>query len=153
MSEKQTFSVLLEKDENIDATRITVPFDVEKVFGAKRVPVKISINGAGYRSTIFRMGGKYFVVIPKRFRKAAGVNGGEMITVDLERDTEVRIIVPPPDLAEALSETGEAKELWENLSYTYQREYVMAIEDAKRPETRERRVRKTIEELLKKTDD
>lgn len=150
MSEKQTFSVLLEKDEKIDATRITIPFDVEKVFGGKRVPVKVSINGADYRSTIFRMGGKYLLAIPKRFRKAANVSGGEMITVEIERDTEIRVIVPPQDLAEALAENKEAKEIWENLSYTFQREYVLAIEDAKRAETRERRVRKTIAELLKK---
>jgi bifunctional DNA-binding transcriptional regulator/antitoxin component of YhaV-PrlF toxin-antitoxin module len=150
MSEKQTFQVLLEKDENLDATRITIPFDAEKVFGAKRVPIKISINGADYRTTIFRMGGKYYVAVPKRFRAAAGVNGGEMITVEIERDTEIRMIVPPKDLAEALTENNEAKQIWEELSYTHRREFVTAIEDAKRAETRQRRVRKTIDELLKK---
>jgi bifunctional DNA-binding transcriptional regulator/antitoxin component of YhaV-PrlF toxin-antitoxin module len=150
MSEKQTFRVLLEKHENMEATGITIPFDVEKVFGARRVPVKISVNGANYRSTIFRMGGKYMLGIPKRFREAAGISAGEMITVEMERDTEIRVIVPPQDLAEALAVNKEAKEIWQTLSYTHQREYVMAIEDAKRAETRERRVRKTIEELLKK---
>ena len=147
MSEKQTFKVLLEKDENIDATRITIPFDVEKVFGAKRVPVKVSINGADYRSTIFRMGGKYLLAIPKRFRNAAGVKGGEMITVELERDEELRVIIPPEDFARALEANSRAKRAWEKLSYTHQREYVMAIEDAKKAETRARRIAKTIEQI------
>jgi bifunctional DNA-binding transcriptional regulator/antitoxin component of YhaV-PrlF toxin-antitoxin module len=150
MSEKQTFEVLLEKHKNMQATHIRIPFDVEKVFGAKRVPVKISVNGADYRSTIFRMGGKYLLGLPKRFREAGGIGAGEMIAVEIERDTEIRVIIPPKDLAEALAENNQAKEVWENLSYTHRREYVTAIEDAKRAETRERRVRKTIEELLKK---
>jgi antitoxin component of MazEF toxin-antitoxin module len=147
MSEKQTFELLLEKDENLDATRITIPLDVEKVFGAKRVPVKLSINGADYRSTIFRMGGKYVVAIPKRFRQAAGVESGEMITVELERDTEVRVIIPPEDFAKALAENSRAKRAWEKLSYTHRREYVMAIEEAKKEETRARRIAKALEQI------
>ena len=147
MSEKQTFKVLLEKDEKTDATRITIPFDVEKVFGAKRVPVKVSINGADYRSTIFRMGGQYLLAIPKRFRHAAGVESGETITVELERDEELRVIIPPEDFASALEAHSRAKRAWDKLSYTHQREYVMAIEDAKREETRARRIAKTIEKI------
>jgi bifunctional DNA-binding transcriptional regulator/antitoxin component of YhaV-PrlF toxin-antitoxin module len=116
MSEKQTFEVLLEKHKNMEATHIRIPFDVEQVFGAKRVPVKISVNGADYRSTIFRMDGKYLLGLPKRFREAAGISAGEMITVEIERDTEIRVIIPPKDLAEALAENNQAKEIWENLS-------------------------------------
>ncbi|HEX8250706.1 MAG TPA: YdeI/OmpD-associated family protein [Pyrinomonadaceae bacterium] len=147
MSEKQTFEVLLEKDENLDATRITVPLDAEKVFGAKRVPIKLSINGADYRTTIFRMGGKYVIAVPKRFREAARVKSGEMITVEIERDNEVRVIIPPEDFAGALAENSRAKRVWEKLSYTRRREYVMAIEDAKKPETRARRIAKAIEQI------
>lgn len=55
MAEKQTFEVLLEMHKKSEATGITTPFDVEQVFGAKRVPVKVSINGVDYRSTIFRI--------------------------------------------------------------------------------------------------
>lgn len=150
MSEKQTFKVLLEKHEKMNATGITIPFDVEKVFGAKRVPVKVSVNGADYRSTIFRMGGKYMMAVPKQFREAASVKAGEIIIVEMERDTEPRVVEPPKDLAKALKENKEAKEIWEKLSYTRKKEYANAIEEAKREETRERRVRKTIVELLKK---
>lgn len=147
MSEKQTFEVLLEKHEGMDATGITIPFDVEKIFGAKRVPVKIRINGADYRSTIVRMGGRYMLGIPKKFRAAAGISAGENITVEMERDTELRIIIPPEDFAHALAENSRAKESWENLSYTHKKEYVVAIEEAKKPETRARRIAKAIEQI------
>lgn len=64
MSEKQTFQAELEKHKTMDATAITIPFDVEKVFGRRRVPVKIKINDAEYRTTIFHMDGKFRIVIP-----------------------------------------------------------------------------------------
>lgn len=150
MADKQIFDVLLEKYENRDATGITIPFDVEKVFGARRVPVKVRINDAEYRSTIMRMNGKYIMVVPKHFREAAGVKGGEMITVEMEKDTAPRLVEPPKDLAKALKTNKDAKDVWENLSYTHKKEYAMAIEEAKREETRARRVQKTIEELLQK---
>ena len=150
MAEKQTFEVLLEKYENSEATAITIPFDVEKVFGGKRVPIKATINGADYRTTIFRMRGKYFVVVPKKFREDAGVKAGEMITVSMKKDTEPRVVEPPEDLARALDGNPAAKETWEKLSYTHKREYVMAIEDAKRKETRNRRIAKTIEQVAAK---
>jgi bifunctional DNA-binding transcriptional regulator/antitoxin component of YhaV-PrlF toxin-antitoxin module len=150
MAEKQIFKVVLEKHEAIEATGITIPFDVEKVFGGKRVPVKVSVNGVEYRSTVHRMGGAYRMAVPKRFRDAAGIKAGDMITVEMERDTEERVITPPADLAEALKENTDAQAVWDKLSYTFKKEFVMSIEDAKRPETRARRVQKTIEELLKK---
>lgn len=150
MAEKQTIEAVLEKHKNSEATGITIAFDVEKVFGAKRVPVKVSINGADYRSTIFRMKGEYLLVIPKLFRDAAGVKAGETITVKLEKDSDPRVVEPPEDLKKALEENKEAKGIWEKQSYTHKREFVMAIEEAKREETRARRVQKTIDELLKK---
>jgi len=150
MAEKQIFKVVLEKHENMEATGITIPFDVEKVFGGKRVPVKVWVNGVEHRSTIHRYGEKYMMAVPKRFRDAAGIKAYETITVEMMRDTEERVIEPPEDLAKALKNNEDARAVWEKLSYTHKKEYVMAIEDAKKAETRERRVNKTIEELLKK---
>ena len=150
MSEKQTFEALLEKHEKVDATGITIPFDVEEVFGAKRVPIRVKINDADYRTTIHRMNGRYMVAIPKAFRDAAGVKAGEKIRVEIERDTEARIIEPPQDLNFALNENPAAREVWKKLSYTHKKEYVRALDEAKKVETRARRVRKMIEELLKK---
>lgn len=149
MSEKQIFEVLLEKHENMEATGITIPFDVEKVFGAKRVPVKVWVNSVEHRSTIFRMGGKYMMAVPKRFRETAGIKGGEMITVTMERDTEKRTVEVPKDLADALKKAN-LQDVFSKMSYTHQKEYVNAINEAKREETRVRRIGKTIEEIAAK---
>ncbi len=149
MAEKQIFEVVLEKHENIDATGITIPFDVEKVFGAKRVPVKVSINGVDHRSTIMRMGGKYMMAVPKIFRDAAGIKAGELVKVTMEKDTEKRIVEVPKDLAEALKK-ADLTDVFAKMSFTHQKEYVNAINEAKKEETRIRRIEKTIEMLRKK---
>src|SRR5688572_33143027 len=103
---KQTIKVKLEKHDKLDATGITIPFDVEAVFGAKRVPVKAVINGAEYRGSIVRMGGKYMLGIPKVFREAAGISAGEHIVVTVERDDEERVVTVPEDFADALAKSG-----------------------------------------------
>ena len=144
MAEKQTFETVLEKHEHIDATGITVPFDVEKVFGAKRVPVKARINGAEYQGSVFRMGGKYMMAVPKAFRHAAGIKAGDKITVTIEKDTAKRTVELPPDLAEALKKS-DLTEVFSKLSYTHQKEYVNAINEAKKEETRLKRIERTIE--------
>ncbi len=149
MAEKQTFEVVLEKHENMEATGITIPFDVQKVFGAKRVPVKVWVNGAEYRSTIMKMSGKYMMAVPKVFRDAAGIKAGEKISVTMEKDSEKRTVEVPKDLAEALSKAG-LTDVFAKMSYTHQKEYVNAVSDAKKEETRIRRIEKTIEELIKK---
>jgi bifunctional DNA-binding transcriptional regulator/antitoxin component of YhaV-PrlF toxin-antitoxin module len=150
MAEKQTFSVLLEKHPNMEATGITVPFDVEEVFGAKRVPVKATVNGAEYRGSVVRMGGKYMLGIPKAFREAAGIKAGDNIVVTLEKDATERAVNVPEDLAALLKKNKDAAKAWEKLSYTHRKEHARAIEDAKKPETRARRIEKAIEMLLAK---
>ena len=106
MAEKQIFEVVLEKHPGMEATGITVPFDVEKVFGAKRVPVKVWVNGVEHRSTVCRMGGKYMMAVPKRFRDPAGIKAGDMITVEMERDTEERTVEIPKDFEDAMKKAG-----------------------------------------------
>lgn len=143
------FETILEKHEKMDATGITIPFDVQAVFGKKKVPVRVSINGAEYRSTIFFMGGRYMMVVPKVFREAAGVKAGEKITVTMEKDEEKRTVEIPNDLAAALEKSG-LSEVFSKMSYTHQKEYVNSISDAKREQTRARRIEKTIEMLKEK---
>ena len=149
MADKQTFETVLEKHEAMDATGITIPFDVEKTFGAKRVPVKVTINGATHLSTIVKMGGKYVVGVPKVFRAAANVNAGDTISVTLEKDTAKRTVEVPKDLAEAIAK-ADVSDVWEKLSYTFQKEYANAVTEAKREETKTKRIEKTIEQLAAK---
>ncbi len=143
MADKQTFETVLVKHEKLDATGIQIPFDVEAVFGAKRVPVKAEINGAEYRGSTARMGGVYMLGVPKEFRTRAGIAAGDHIVVTLEKDMAERMVEIPADLAAALKESGLSK-VFDALSYTLRKEHVRSIEDAKTPETRTRRIEKTI---------
>jgi len=147
---KQTIKVKLEKHETLEATGITIPFDVEEVFGAKRVAVKATINGAVYRGSIVRMGGKYMLGIPKAFRQEAGLKAGDNIVVTIEKDTEERKVDLPSDLAQELRKDTKLNEVWKKLSYTIRKEQARGLVDAKKPETRARRLEKTLEMLRSK---
>jgi len=144
------FRVLLEKHERYEATGIRVPFDVQKVFGTRaRVPVRGTINGFPFRSSIFPMGGDgtHYMAVNRETREGAGVKGGETVSVVMERDDEPRTVEPPADFLRALRADRAARETWERLSYTHRKEHVRAVEEAKRPETRARRIEKSISML------
>jgi len=149
MADKQTFSCVLTKHEKMDATGIEVPFDVEAVFGAKRVPVKAVVNGAEYRGSVVRMSGKYMLGIPKEFRERAGISAGDNIVITIEKDTTERTVETPGDLAAALKEST-LEDAWDKLSYTHKKEHIRAIEEAKAAETRTRRINKAIEMVAAK---
>ena len=119
---------------------IPLPFDPKAVFGKVRAPVKVTLNGYTYRSTIAAMGGPACIPLRKSNREAAGLEGGETIDVRLDLDTDVREVTPPADLVKALKGAPGAWDRWQKLSYTHQREHAEAIEEAKKPETRARRI-------------
>ena len=119
---------------------IPLTFDPKSVFGKVRAPVTVTLNGYTYRSTIAAMGGSRFVPLRRSHREAAGLNGHETIDVRLDLDNEKREVTIPADLIRALKAIPGAMEQWRKLSYTHQREHVEAIEGAKKPETRNRRI-------------
>jgi hypothetical protein len=143
------FRALVNRKEGSEVCSINIPFDVEKTFGARgRVPVRGTLNGAAFRSSVFRMGGDcHFMVVNRRMRAAAGVSGGETVPVVMERDAETRNVEPPADFARALKSNKEARATWDKLSYTHQREHVEHIEEARKPETRLRRIEKSVQTL------
>ena len=149
MSTQKRFRVVLDKDDKSEATGIAIPFDVEKVFGTRaRVPVRGTINGFPFRSSIFPMGGGcHFMAVNKATREGAKAKAGDTISVRMERDEEPRVITPPQDFARALKASKPAQAAWEKLSYTHQKEHAKAIEEAKKPETRARRIEKAIAQL------
>lgn len=140
------FRAVVERAEGGEVCAINIPFDVEKTFGTRgRVAVRGTLNGAPFRGSLFRMGGDcHFMVVNRKLRAAAGVSGGETVPVTVERDTEPRVIDPPADFARALEENREAAATWGGLSYTHRREHVEHVEEARRPETRRRRIEKSI---------
>ena len=137
MAEK-TFKATIAREGS--ACFIPLAFDPKAVFGKVRAPVKVTLNGYTYRSTIAAMGGPPCVPLRKSHREAAGLNGGETLTVRLELDDEKREVTPPADLVQALKAAGDAWARWCALSYTHQREHVEVIESAKKPDTRARRI-------------
>lgn len=139
----KTFKTTLLRDGSMSA--IPVPFDPKAVFGKVRAPVKVTINGYTYRSTIAAMGGPPFIPLRKSHRDAAGLADGGTVTVRLDLDTEKREVTPPADLVKALKTVAGATERWRTLSFTHQREHVEAIEGAKKPETRARRIAAAVE--------
>lgn len=122
---------------------IPLPFDARAVFGKARPPVVVEVDGYSFRSTVAVMGGEAFVPFRKSHREAAGVVDGDAFTVTLTLDTAPRTVDAPDDLRAALEAAG-AWERWQAVSYTHQREHVEAIEEAKKPETRARRVAKCV---------
>jgi hypothetical protein len=149
MAARKRFETVLKKYENSTATSIIIPLDVEKEFGSRaRVPVRGTINGFPFRSSIFPMGtGCHYMVVNKPTREGAKAKAGDTIKVVMERDDEAREITPPDDLARALKSNKTARAAWERLSYSNRKEYAVAVEKAKRPETRARRIEKAIAEL------
>jgi len=130
------------------ATGLPVPAEVVDGLGAgRRPPVHVRIGGHHYRTTIASRGGVYLLSLSAENRAAAGVAAGEEVEVDVELDTEPRKVTVPADLAAALDGDDAARRAFERLSYSHQLRNVLAIEEAKAPETRRRRVEKALEML------
>ena len=130
------------------ATGIPVPAEVVEALGSgKKPPVRVTIGGHTYRSTVASRGKRYLVPLSAENRERAGVAAGDQVDVDLELDTEPRTVAVPPDLADALASAPEARQFFDDLSFSQQQWYVIPIEQAKTPETRARRVTKAIDML------
>ena len=122
---------------------IRLPFDPRDVFGRARAPVVVTLNGYSYRSTVAIMSGEAWVPLRRSHREAAGVVEGEPVEVTLTLDTEPRTVDAPADLRAALEAAG-AWNRWQQLAFTHRREHVDAVEAAKKPETRARRIEKCV---------
>jgi uncharacterized protein YdeI (YjbR/CyaY-like superfamily) len=123
---------------------------VEKEFGSKKPKIKALIEGIPYRGTLVRMGSEHhMLIILKGIREQAGKTFGDEVKVTVELDDAPRVVEIPKDLLKELKKDGEAKAFFDKLSYTHQKEYVKWIEEAKKEETRQNRVLKTIEMLKK----
>lgn len=129
-------------------TGIEVPPEVIAALGSSKKPaVKVTVNGYAYRSTVAVMGGKFMVGVNAERRAAAGVEGGDEIEVELEIDSEPRDVVVPADFGAALDAEPKARAFFDGLSYSQRSWFVLGIEEAKKPETRQNRITKAVERL------
>ena len=130
------------------AAGIEVPLRVLEDLGAgKRPPVRVTINGHSYRTSVGSMGGRYLVSCSVENRRAAGVAAGDTVDVELVLDDQPREVALPDDFAQALRSESGAARFFDGLSYSERRWFVMGIEDAKTAETRQRRIIKAVERL------
>ena len=126
---------------------VEVPGDVIAALGGGgRIPVLATFDGVAYRGSVASMGGCMALGILKSIRSQLGKGDGDPVTVTVERDSAERTVEVPADLASALEEAG-LREAFDGLSYSHRREHVNAINDAKKPETRARRITKALEIL------
>jgi len=144
---KHTFSEVIE-DAGSGGAFVTIPFDVEAAFGQKLVKVKALIAGELYRGSLVRMGGTCHILgIRKEIRQKIGLTIGDIVTIELEADTEPREVVVPADLQEALAADPAAGTIFARLAYSHQKEYVEWIETARQAQTRQGRITQTLERL------
>ena len=115
--------------------------------GAKRFPVRATVNGYGWRTTVTRMRGEFLLGLNREVREAAGVRAGDAVEVAIELDTAPREVDTPEALARALAGDPAANAAFQALAFSHRKEYARWVADAKRQETRDRRVTRALEML------
>jgi hypothetical protein len=146
---KQSFKAeLISSSRGSGGHLVTVPGEVVDALGGRgRTPVRATFNGIPYRGSIVKMGGTFCIGVTKAIIAQAGVATGDLLDVVVELDDKPREVDIPADLREPLQADERLKRAWDSLSYTQKREYANWIQDAKREETRRRRVEQTLERL------
>jgi len=139
------FTAKIEGREAGVVAAITPPVDVRDFYGTRgRVPVRGSINGYPYRSSLSPCGARHMMPVNKLLLAGAGAQPGDMVDVVMERDEEERTVEAPPLLKKALAKNKTAQANWEKLSFTHKKEMALAIVGAKQEETRVRRLGKIV---------
>jgi bifunctional DNA-binding transcriptional regulator/antitoxin component of YhaV-PrlF toxin-antitoxin module len=139
---RQKFKAKLRGDEaRKDASAsFTLPFDAREVWGKAKVPVRVTINGHTWRSTVGNRGGIQYIVVNAEARRAAGVKAGDVVMIEMEPDAEKREIAIPAPLQKALGVRLTQK--LNGLSFSHKKEFIVWYSGAKKDETRARRVQK-----------
>jgi Bacteriocin-protection, YdeI or OmpD-Associated/Domain of unknown function (DUF1905) len=155
---KLEFTVKLKGREIGVVAAISPPFDVGGVFGTRaRVPVRGTINGYPFRSSLMPMGDRlhgngsstkqnssHMMPVCKALRDGARVKPGDTVCVVMERDEAERVVEVPPILKKELANNRTAQANWKKLSFTNQKEIALSISGAKQEETRARRLAKAM---------
>jgi hypothetical protein len=131
-------------------TFIPVPVDVRAVFGRVRAPVVVTVDGHAYRSTVMRYGERYYLPLNRANREAAGVAAGDRVAVALASDDAPRTVDVPDDLAVALDAAPGARAAFDACAFSHRREWVESVTDARRPETRARRIERVVAAMLER---
>jgi Bacteriocin-protection, YdeI or OmpD-Associated/Domain of unknown function (DUF1905) len=157
MAKKNTFSpgdgpfkfkVKLEGMEGMEVAAFHPPFDVPTIFGTKaRVPVRGTINGFPFRSSLSNMGDGHCMVVNREMRQGGKCKAGDVVDVVLERDREERTVELPDSIRKHIVSNKTAQATWDSLSFTHKKEWVRAIQEAKKEETKQARLKKMMDAL------
>lgn len=127
---------------------LEVPSEVVAALGGGARPrVIVTVNGHTWGSRVAIMRGRNLIGLSHTNRQAAGVVTGDQVEVEVAFDPETPTVTEPADFASALDADPVARAAYDRLSYSHRREHVLAIESAKKPETRARRIEKAVEML------
>jgi len=142
------FRVKLEGADNMEVAAMRPPFDVPTIFGTKaRVPVRGTVNGYPFRSSLCNMGDGHLMVVNKQMREGGKCKAGDIAEFVLERDRDPRVVEVPAEIKKIIAASKAAEATWNSLSYTHQKEWVRAIREAKREETKQSRIKKMMDAL------
>jgi Bacteriocin-protection, YdeI or OmpD-Associated/Domain of unknown function (DUF1905) len=115
--------------------------------GARRFPVVATANGYTWRTTVTRMHGEFMLGLNREVREGSGAQAGDTVELELRLDSEPREVEVPEALLEALAGDPAAKAAFDGMAFTHRKEYARWIAEAKRDETRDRRVSQALEML------
>jgi hypothetical protein len=145
---KLSFQAKIQGKEAGVVAAIAPPVDVIVWFGTRaRVPIRGTINGYPFRSSLMPCGNARMMPVNKTLRQGAGVQPGDIVDVVMERDEEERTVEAPPELKKALAKNKKAQERWDELAFTHKKEMAMSISGAKQEETKKRRLAKVMQVL------
>jgi Bacteriocin-protection, YdeI or OmpD-Associated/Domain of unknown function (DUF1905) len=127
---------------------VLFPYDTVAEFGTKgKVPVNATFNGAPYRGSMIRYGHpQHMLPMLKGIREQIRKQPGDMIDVVVWKDEQQRTVEVPAEFARLMKKEGLLA-FFESLSYTHRKEYCRWIVDAKKEETRQKRLSKAAEML------
>jgi Bacteriocin-protection, YdeI or OmpD-Associated/Domain of unknown function (DUF1905) len=141
---EQRFRAALQDSGRGGGRWVEVPFDPREAFGEARPAVAGTLNGTPFRGRLSVYGGKTYLGLNKQVRDAAGIDVGDDVEVVLDRDETPREVEIPQALLIAFERDSAAKAAFDKLAFTHRNEYARWIAEAKKEETRERRVAKAL---------
>ena len=145
---KLRFQAKIDGKEAGVVAAITPPVDVIEWFGTRaRVPIRGTINGFPFRSSLMPCGSGRMMPVSKTLCQGAGVQPGDVVDVVMERDVEERMVEAPPELKKELARSKVAQERWDELAFTHKKEMANSISGAKQEETKKRRLAKVVQVL------
>ena len=148
MALQHKFKTKLIGHAGMNGGAIKPPLNVVEFFQRKgRVPVKGTINGFPFRSSLMNMGEGHQMVVNAQLRAGAKCKAGDTVDLVMELDEDERKVGVPSLMKTVIASEPKTKEAWSKLSFTHQKEWVRAVEDAKKPETREKRIAAMMEAL------